>query len=262
MRMPVRRPRSLKHEYEEYVEREIEHYKESVPRHKLLSIGDEAVRELGEQPQFALTELVLCEVVDKIIMRRLRIPTYQTWRRRCFKTIEQFRRPEHWGLDPESPMVRAVAIDTEANVLVAGGNVEKASLYFAANGCDVITVETAADVVERVLNAAEAAGLTQRVRGCVTDIGHWTPDVPLNAVVCTPLAFAGLSHAERREVIELLQSATADGGVHLVETIVAGQEAISLAELRDRYVGWEITVERDRSVADGPRSFLARKGAA
>src|SRR5580698_298741 len=202
--MPAtRRPRSLKHEYEEYVEREIEHYKESVPRHKLLSIGDEAVRELGEQPQFALTELLLCEVVDKIIMRRLRIPTYQTWRRRTFKTAEQFRRPEHWGLDPESPLVRAVCIDAETNVLVAGGNVEKASLYFAANGCDVITVETAA-------HAAEAAGLTQRVRTCATDIGHWTPDVPLNAVVCTPLAFAGLTTAERREVIELLQSATAD----------------------------------------------------
>jgi hypothetical protein len=261
MHMPVRRPRSLKHEYEDYVEREIEHYKESVPRHKLLSIGDEAVRELGEQTQFALTELLLCEVVDKIIMRRLRIPTYTTWRRRTFKTLEQFRRPEHWGLDPESPLVRAVCVDTEANVLVAGSHSEGAALYFAANGCDVITVETAADVVERVLNAAEAAGLTQRVRGCVTDIGHWTPDVPLNAVVCTSLAFAGLSPAERQQVIEVLQSATADGGVHLVETIVAGHEAISVAELRDRYVGWEITVERDRSVVDGPRSFMARKSA-
>jgi hypothetical protein len=261
MHMAVRRPRSLKHEYEEYVEREIEHYKESVPRNKLLSIGDEAVRELGEQPQFALTELVLCEVVDKIIMRRLRIPAYPTWRRRYVKTVEQFRRPEHWGLDPESPLVRAVNVAAEANVLVTGCNVEKASLYFAANGCDVITVETAPDVVERVLNAAEAAGLTQRVRGCVMDIGHWTPDVPLNAVVYTPLAFAGLSPAERRQVIEVLQSATADGGVHLIETIVAGQEAISVAELRDRYAGWEITVERDRSVADGSRSFLARKSA-
>src|ERR1700739_3916245 len=134
MRMPVRRPRSLKHEYEEYVEREIEHYKESVPRHKLLSIGDEAVRELGEQPQFALTELLLCEVVDKIIMRRLRIPTYTTWRRRTFKTLDKCHRPEHGALDPESPMVRAVTVDAEANVLVAGSNVEKASLYFAANG--------------------------------------------------------------------------------------------------------------------------------
>jgi hypothetical protein len=260
--MPAtRRPRSLKHEYEEYVEREIEHYKESVPRHKLLSIGDEAVRELAEELQFALTELLLCEVVDKIIMRRLRLPTYTTWRRRHFKALEQFRKPEHWGLDPDSAVVRAVAVDGDSNVLVAGGNAEKASLYFAANGCDVITVETAADVLERVLTAAEAAGLTQHVRGCVSHLGHYTPDVPLNAVVCTPLAFAGLSTAERRQVIEVLQSATADGGVHLVETIAAGQEAMSLTELRDRYAGWEITVERDRTVEGGAPSFLARKNA-
>jgi hypothetical protein len=44
--------------------------------------------------------------------------------------------------------------------------------------------------------------------------------------------------------------------VHLVETILAGQEA----ELRDRYVGWEITVERDPAAT--LRAFVARKGAA
>ncbi len=243
-----------------HVEREIENYKDSLPRAALLGIGDEAVTSLSRAPQLALTELVLCEEVDRIIMRRLRLPTYQTWRRRRVRILERYRRPEHWGLDPESALVRALPIDNgmsgEANVLVAGARVEGAALYLAANGCDVITVEEAPGVVERVLNAAEAAGLTERVRGCGTDIGHWTPDVPLNAVVCTPAAFEGLSPEERLRVIELLQSATADGGVHLVETIVAGQEA----ELRDRYAGWEISVERDPRAAS--RAFVARKGAA
>ena len=50
--------RSLKHEYALYLEREIENYKESVPRSVLLSIGDDAVRALAEQQQFALTELL------------------------------------------------------------------------------------------------------------------------------------------------------------------------------------------------------------
>jgi hypothetical protein len=253
--MGDRRPRSLKHEYEMYVEREIENYKDSLPRPVLLGIGDEAVRSLSRQPQFALTELVLWEEVDRIIMRRLRLPTYQTWRRRRVRILERYRTPEHWGLDPESPLVRAVGAG-EANVLVAGSRLEGAALYLAANGCDVITVEDAPDAVARVLIAAEEAGLTARVRGCVTDIGHWTPDVSLNAVVCTPAAFAGLSVAERRRVIELLQTATADGGVHLVETILAGQEA----ELRDRYAGWEISVEREPLGVS--RAFVARKGAA
>jgi hypothetical protein len=39
-------------------------------------------------------------------------------------------------------------------------------------------------------------------------------------------------------VIEVLKSATLDGGVHLVETIVAGQTALSIEELRSQYRGW------------------------
>ena len=73
--MPHSPPRSLKHEYELFVEREIENYKDSVPRSVLLSIGDEAVRAMAAQPQFELTELVLVEEVDRIIRPRLRIPT-------------------------------------------------------------------------------------------------------------------------------------------------------------------------------------------
>ena len=253
------RARSLKHEYELYVEREIEDYKDSLPRHALLSIGDEAVAALCHQPQFVLTELVLWEEVDRIIMRRLRIPTYPTWRRRCFRMWEQYRRPEHWGLRPESVLVRSIQPEGEAHVLVAGEAAERAALYLAAQGYDVTALEQSTDVLDRVMTAAGAAGLTQRVRGCATDIGHWTPDGPLNAVVCTPAAFAGLTPSERKKVIELLQEATTDGGVHLVETIVAGQEAMSVAELRDRYVGWEISIERDGSKS---RAFVARKGAA
>src|SRR6185312_6785245 len=204
------RARSLKHEYELYVEREIEQYKDSLPRNALLSIGDDAVSALRQQSQFVLTELVLWEEVDRIIMRRLRIPAYPTWRRRCFRMLEQYRRPEHWGLRPESALVRAIHPEGEGHVLVAGEAAERTALYLAAHGCDVTAVELSADVLDRVLTAAGAAGLTQRVRGCPTDIGHWRPDVPLNAVVCTPAAFAGLTTSERVKVIELLKEATTD----------------------------------------------------
>src|SRR5215204_1158055 len=104
--MPLRPSRSLKHEYELFVEREIENYKESVPRSVLLSIGDEAVRALADQQQFALTELLLVEEVDKIIFKRLRLPSYVTWRKRRLKLIEELRRPEHWGLRADDAVVR------------------------------------------------------------------------------------------------------------------------------------------------------------
>jgi len=70
----ARPTRSLKYEYELFVEQEIENYKESVPRSVLLSIGDDAVSALSAEPQLALTELLLCEEVDRIIVKRLRLP--------------------------------------------------------------------------------------------------------------------------------------------------------------------------------------------
>ena len=259
--MSPRGPRSPKHEYQLYVEREIENYKDSIPRSAILSIGDEAVASLEQHSQLTLTELVMCDEVDRIIAKRLRIPSYRAWRRRCFKMLEEYRRPEHWGLRPESALVRAFRPNAESHVLVAGDTGERVAVYLAANGCAVTAIDLADEALERVLSVAGAAGLTQRVRPSASGFEHWQPDAPLNAVVCTPAALARLAAAERRQVIQILQNATADGGVHLVETIVAGQHALSVAELRARDAGWEITVERDGQER-GARSFLARKSAA
>ena len=61
-------------------------------------------------------------------------------------------------------------------------------------------------------------------------------------------------------MIRVLQSATLDGGVHLVQTITASgksEATVSLEELRSRYKGWEVSVERSDGRA---RTFFARKG--
>src|SRR6476661_2541748 len=135
--MAQRPSRSLKHEYELYLEREIENYKESVPRSVLLSIGDDAVRALAAQQQFALTELLLVDEVDKIIFKRLRLPAYTTWRKRRVRLLEELRRPEHWGLRADDAVVRAAqSVSGSSRVLVAGSQVETPALYLAANGCD------------------------------------------------------------------------------------------------------------------------------
>jgi hypothetical protein len=255
--MATSQPRSLKHEYELFVEREIENYKDSVPRNALLAIGDEAVRVLSAQPQFELTELVLWEEVDRIIKQRLRVPSYSTWRRRRLRMLERYRRPEHWGIEHDAALVRAIQPAAEAHVLVAGPeNLRETALYLAANGCEVTAVEQEEDAVERVMTAASAVGLTGLVHGCVADLGHWAPDSPLTAVVCTPAAFDGLSAEERDRVIALLQGATLDGGVHLVDTIAASNVEL-VAELRSQYVGWDISIESKAGAND---TFLARKG--
>lgn len=265
--MRVASPRSLKHEYELYVEREIEDYKDSVSRSALLKIGDEAVGLLCAEAQGTLTEIVVWQEVDRIITKRLRLPTYATWKRRRLKLLERFRQPQHWGIDPDAALVRAVHHGPHRHVLVAGAAQEGPALYLAARGCAVTSVEPELDAVERVMRAAETAGLTGRVRGYCTDLAAWSPDVQLDAVVCSPRAFAELSFGERARAIETLQRATTAGGVHLVESsahdggtgtgpAAARFDAQLLDELERQYRGWITSVERTSGQRE---TFLARK---
>jgi hypothetical protein len=249
-------PRSLKHEYELYVENEIENYKESVSRSAILKIGDEAAASLRAGEQFAMDELLLWAEVDRIIRKRLRIPAYDTWRRKRIKLLEEYRRPEHWGIRPDGILAREIHPSAESNVLVAGGEIERTALYLAAHGCDVTALDSEENALERVMNAAHAAGLTDRIRGLVADLADWSPDSPLGAVVCTPAAFSGLTAEERIRAFEVLQSATREGGVHLVGTIVRGKRGVSVTELRRYYKGWTISVEPDGGTST---NFLARK---
>jgi hypothetical protein len=253
--MASRPARSIRYEYELFVEEEIENYKESIPRSALLSIGDEAVVVLTEQAQLALTELVLTEEVDRIIFRRLRLPSYQSWRRRRLKLLREMRRPEHWGLQANDVVVRTVRTSGDARILIAGSAAEGQTLYLAANGCDVTTLAQEDDVLERVLHAAVQAGLGDRVHAFRSDWADWAPATELDAVIVTSAALRDLSASQRARVIKLLQSATTDGGVHLVETIDSERTVPSLRELENRYRGWAVSVERE----GGQGMFLARK---
>jgi hypothetical protein len=67
-------------------------------------------------------------------------------------------------------------------------------------------------------------------------------------------ALRGLNHLQRARVIELLQGATADGGIHLVQAPEA-QHARALQDLEKRYRGWAVSLERDGT----SEILLARK---
>jgi hypothetical protein len=249
--------RSLRHEYELYVEEEIEKYKESLPRSALLGIGDEAAKALAADPQIGLTELLLCEEVERIIRKRLRLASYRSWRRQRLKVLAELRRPEHWGLRADDAVVTAVPAALDNRVLVAGAEDERSALYLAALGCEVTTIDTQQDVLERVLDAAYQAGLGGRVHAQIADLSSWSPAAPLSAVVCAPTALVDLTAEQRAQAIDVLQRATASGGVHLLHTSTpARADRVPIDELRGRYVGWEVSVESFRGAPD---TFLARK---
>jgi hypothetical protein len=255
--MSNRPQRSLRHEYELYVENEIEAYKESLPRSALLKLGDEAVGAMGDEQQLALTELVVWEEVDRIIFKRLRLVRYETWRRKRLKDQRERQRPEHWGFAPDCALAREVRPPAQSNVLVTGDDNERVACYLAAHGYEVFAVGNERGAVQGIVNAAEEAGLLDRVHGYVSDLREWSREVELSAVVCSPSAFSGLSTEERREAILVLQNVTRDGGVHLVNT--GGVDESSMIELSSQYRGWQVSVELHGSV---PANFVARKGAA
>jgi hypothetical protein len=75
----ARQQQSLRQEYEEFRLQRIEEFKQQLARSELLAIADEAVRELelGPDGQLVLTEVLVLEHVDRLIMRRLNLPTYR-----------------------------------------------------------------------------------------------------------------------------------------------------------------------------------------
>lgn len=255
-------PRSLKYAYEMFVEDEIERYKDSISRTYLLKIGDEAVAALEAEAQFGMNELLLCDEVDRIIRKRQSIPSYTTWRKGALKRQkeqEEFRRPEHWGLRADSALAREVRPPAESRVLVAGAAISNAALYLAAQGCSVTAIDSAYPERDSALDASDVALLRGRIESNFSGLVNWSPDEPLSAVVCTAEAFDGLTAEQRLRIYEILQSATRDGGVHLVDILIAGDAELSVAELRKSYKGWKISVLEDGA---STRSFLARKAVA
>jgi hypothetical protein len=79
--MQLRSSRSLRLSYLDWVEDQIESYKDAVSRSDLLRLAEEAVDELrvSQEGQYQLTEVLLCEAVDRKIFRLLKLPGYRSW---------------------------------------------------------------------------------------------------------------------------------------------------------------------------------------
>jgi hypothetical protein len=74
-------PRSLRRAYVDWVEEQIEEFKERIPRTQLLAMADEVVTELRMDcgGQYQLTEILLCNAMDRRIFRMLKLPGYRAW---------------------------------------------------------------------------------------------------------------------------------------------------------------------------------------
>jgi hypothetical protein len=74
-------PRSLRRAYVDWVEAQIEEYKDRIPRSELLALADEVIRDLQMAPdgQYQLTEILLWHAIDRRLFKTLRLPGYRAW---------------------------------------------------------------------------------------------------------------------------------------------------------------------------------------
>ena len=245
--LPLRRPpRSLKQEYQEFILQRLEEYKNAIPREELLEIGDEAVRELqaSAQEQYLLTEVLLLEHVDRIIARRLRLPSFPRWRQKHRALREAQREPTHWGLDRAHPIVVwASRLEPGDLVVVLGAVALPEALFLASHDAEVFLVDQDLGAVE----AAEGRAVTEQLAGVfqalVINFGSWFPDLAPSLVAVAPACLAQLRAKDRAALIAELQGRTRSGGVHVVLPAGGGsREVIPLAPeaLQAFYRGWQV----------------------
>ena len=254
-RRPRRTPRSLRSEYEEFIEQRIEEYKDGLPRASILGIGDEAVQELARTEQYQLTEVLLQEQVDSIIRRRLRLPSYRRWRERHLALRAAQAQPSHWGLALHDPVVvLADRIEDQDRIAVVGAADGACALFLAARGATVLVGDPDLAAIEGLENRATAEQLGSRVECLVVPLEGWTPDRSIDGCVIETPALAGLAAGDRADLIRRLKAVTAAGGHHVVMPAVStgGKGApVSSDALRSLYADW--TVSRAQPTAASAR---------
>jgi hypothetical protein len=242
-RRSARLPPPPRQEYQEFILQRIEEYKEALTREDLLAIGDEAVRELERGEQYLLTEVLLLEHVDRIIQRRLRLPSFPRWRRQHRELREAQRQPTHWSLDQSGPLARyAPRLEPGDAAIVVGAGALSAALFLAAHDVDVVLVDQDLHGIEGAEQRAITEQLARRFQALVIRFGGWMPDVAPVLVVFDSACLGGATARDRATLIRDLQHRTLPGGVHLALAADTPSEVLTLTPeaLRRLYDGWQV----------------------
>ncbi len=238
-------PYSDKQYYQEYILQRIEGYKNSIGREELLRLGDEAASELAAtcEGQFVLTEVLMLETVDRLIMKRLALRPYRRWRQQFLKLREAQRNPAHWGLDAGCAVGRlAPRVEPQDTALVLGIAAEPAAYLLAAHDAAVTFIANDLGCVERVESRMAAEALASMFEGYVAHVGASLPCFldqvdDLHLVVIDPGALLELVPSERAMLLDDLQRRSRPGGLHVILGTCSG---LAPDALRGLYEGWEV----------------------
>jgi len=252
-----RPPPSLRQRWQEYILQRIEGYKNSLARDELLRIGDEAVAELETtvEGQFLLTEVLMQDTVDRLIWRRLGLKPFRQWASQYRAIRAAQREPTHWGIDQRCPVSRLLPrIEPHDTAVVIGPGAECYAYLLAA--CEMAVTFIAGDLacVERVESRVVTESLSEQFSAFVAQLGRWLPDLAGSAhlVVIDAGSLHQLASRERQTMIRALQSATVDGGVHI---IVPGLRAFVPEAFLTLYPEWARETPKPTRRRSGTKSL-------
>jgi hypothetical protein len=238
-----RSPYSDKQHYQEYILQRIEGYKNSIGRDELLRLGDEAASELQatSEGQFVLTEVLMLESVDRLIMKRLSLRPYRRWRQQFIRLRAAQRTPTHWGLEPHCPLAPLLPrLEPEDSALVVGTEAAATTYLLAAHDAAVTFIAADLGCVERVESRMAAEALASMFESYVTQLDHALPEFlsflfDVDVVVLDPSVLLDLSARGRTELVQDLQARSRPGGIHV---LLPTCKAIGPDALRSLYPGW------------------------
>jgi hypothetical protein len=256
-----RSPYSDKQHYQEYILQRIEGYKNSIGRDELLRLGDEAASELQAtvEGQFVLTEVLMLESVDRLIMKRLSLRPYRRWRQQFIRLRAAQRTPTHWGLEPHCPINPLLPrIEPQDTALVVGTGAAPTTFLLAAHDASVTFLAGDLGCVERVESRMAAEALASLFESYVTQFDQVLPDFlsfleGFDIVVLDPSTLTDLCATDRSDLIQDLQRRSRPGGVHV---ILPTCPALAPETLRPLYREWnqEEDLKRRRRATDGHRA--------
>jgi hypothetical protein len=231
---------SLKQQYQEYILQRIESYKNSLSRRELLQLGNDAVSEMeaAQGDQFLLTEVLLTDWVDRLILRRLHLQPFRRWSK-SFKQLRLAQREAtHWGIERRCPVTRLCArLEPGDTALVIGTDAAKVAFLLAAHDVEVVFTGHDMTFVDQVESRLAEEALSHTCTTYVVPPGEFPPELPeqVHIVAIDTGALDRETTGRRGLILERLMKRTAAGGVHL---ILPGGQALAPEAYLSHYAEW------------------------
>ena len=125
-----------------------------------------------------LTEVLMLDLVDELIKRRLKLKSFRQWARHIRALRDAQREPTHWGLEPDGPIGGLLRrIESGDRAVVVGPAGEAVACLLAAHEMGVTFMAGDLRSVTRLESRFESEALASAFEAYVVDFALWRPSL-------------------------------------------------------------------------------------